>query len=131
MSSALARHDRILREAVAARDGYVFSSGGDGLAAAFSRSADAVAAAVTAQRALQTESWPPDTVLRVRMGLHTGEAEERDGNYFGSPLNRAARLMAAAQGGQIVVSEVTATLIGHIDGFGLIDLSTASLARPG
>jgi predicted ATPase/class 3 adenylate cyclase len=122
MRLALARHDRILRDAVAAESGYVFSSGGDGIAAAFSRSADAVAAAVAAQRALQAESWPAEAELRVRMGLHTGEAEERDGNYFGSPLNRAARLMAAAQGGQIVVSEVTAALIGHMDSVGLIDL---------
>jgi predicted ATPase/class 3 adenylate cyclase len=122
MSSALACHDRILTDAVAAGSGYVFSSGGDGIAAAFSRSADAVTAAVAAQRALHAESWPPEAVLRVRMGLHTGETEERDGNYFGSPLNRAARLMAAAKGGQIVVSEVTAALIEHLDGVGLIDL---------
>jgi predicted ATPase len=108
MGMAIARHDELVRSTMEANGGYVFSTGGDGFAVAFSRSADAVTAAVAAQRALQAESWPAEAVLRVRMGLHTGEAEERDGNYFGSPLNRAARLMALAHGGQVVASAATA-----------------------
>jgi class 3 adenylate cyclase len=75
MSRALARHDELLREAVAAWHGMVFSKGGDGLAAVFARAADAVEAAVAAQRALEVEPWP--VTIRVRMAVHTGEAEER------------------------------------------------------
>ena len=122
MGAALARHDRLLRDAVVGRGGRVFSSGGDGVGVAFARASDAVTAAVVAQRALQNEPWPPEVTLRVRMGLHSGAAEERDGNYYGAPLNRAARLMAAAHGGQIVVSDITAALAGRIDGVGLVDL---------
>ena len=97
METALARHDAILRDAVDGHDGLVFSTGGDGVAAVFGRSVDAVAAAVQAQRALQAEHWPEGASLSVRMGLHTGEVQERDGDYFGPPVNRAARVMAAAQ----------------------------------
>ena len=121
MRSALARHDVILTTAVERRGGYVFSSAGDGIAAAFQRSADGVAAAVDAQRALGAEAWPDGAVLRVRMGVHTGEADERDGNYFGTPLNRAARLMAAAHGGQILVSDITAGLLEGAPGIALVD----------
>ena len=63
------------------------------------------------QRALDEEAWPGPVTLRVRMALHTGEANERAGDYFGPPLNRAARLMSAAHGGQILCSEVTARLL--------------------
>jgi predicted ATPase/class 3 adenylate cyclase len=127
MRPAQARHDELLRSAIEAHGGYVFSVAGDGLGAGFQRSADAVAAAVDAQRALVAEPWPEGAPLRVRMGLHTGEAEERDGNYFGSPPNRAARLMAAAHGGQIVVSDITAGLLGDGAGIGLIDLGSHRL----
>ena len=84
MRAALARHDELLGRAIAAHGGYVFSTAGDGVAAAFQRSADAVAAAVDAQLALGAEAWPDGVALRVRMGLHSGEAEEPDGNYLGS-----------------------------------------------
>jgi hypothetical protein len=104
----MARHDELVRLAVQAHGGYVFSTGGDGFAAAFARAGDAIAAAVGAQAALAGESWPADTRIGVRMGLHTGEAEERDGDYFGSAVNRAARLMALAHGGQVVASAATA-----------------------
>ena len=86
------------------------------MAAAFRRAGDAVAAAVEAQRALTAEAWPQAAQLRVRMGLDTGEAFESDGDYHGTPLNRAARLMAAAGGGQIVMSEVTASLLATAAG---------------
>jgi len=128
MRDALVRHDEILATSVAAHGGVVFATGGDGVAAAFQRSGDALAAAVAAQRALQSERWPNGTELRVRMGLHTGEADERDGDYFGSPLNRAARLMAAAHGGQVVVSDVTAALLPSLGGVELVDLGNVALA---
>jgi class 3 adenylate cyclase len=72
----------------------VFSTGGDGVCAAFARSLDGVAAALNIQRSVGAEAWPADVVLRVRIGIHTGEAQERDGNFFGPPVNEAARIMA-------------------------------------
>ncbi len=110
MRTALERHDSILRSAIDGHDGYVFSTGGDGFAAAFTRAGDALQAAVDAQASLTNEAWPDSAPLRVRMGLHTGEVEEREGDYFGPAVNRAARLMAAAHGGQVVCSAVTASL---------------------
>jgi class 3 adenylate cyclase len=104
MRAALSRHDELLREAVAGHDGVVFSSMGDGVAAVFSSASAAVAAALDAQRLLEGEVWPTATPVRVRMGLHTGEAELRDGDYFGTAVNRAARLMAIGHGGQVLVS---------------------------
>ena len=109
---ALERHDSILRSAIDGNNGYVFSTGGDGFAAAFARAGDALLAAVDAQAALADEAWPDNAPLRVRMGLHTGEVEEREGDYFGPAVNRAARLMAAAHGRQVVCSDVTASLAG-------------------
>ena len=111
MRSALERHDEILRSAIVGHGGYVFSTAGDAFAAAFSRAGDAVAAAVDAQRALGVESWPAGTMVRARMGLHTGEAQERDGDYFGSVLNRAARIMGLAGGGQVLMSAATGELV--------------------
>ena len=92
MQIAVERHDAIVREAIESGGGYVFSTAGDGLAAAFGRAGDALDAAVVAQRRLETEPWPEPVVISVRMGLHTGEAQERDGSYFGTALNRAARI---------------------------------------
>jgi predicted ATPase/class 3 adenylate cyclase len=112
MRVALARHDSILKESIRHHEGTVFSEMGDGLAAAFARAAQAVAAAVEAQQALCAESWPQDvTPIRVRMSLHSGEGEERDGDYFGTAVNRAARLMAIGHGGQVLVSGATAGLV--------------------
>jgi predicted ATPase/class 3 adenylate cyclase len=111
MRRAVARHDELLRQAIARRDGHVFSTAGDGLAAAFARSADAVAVGVEVQHLFGAEPWPEETPIRVRMGLHTGEAEERDGDYFGSAPNRAARLTAIGHGGQFLCSQVTADLV--------------------
>ena len=96
MAAALARHDEIVRAAIDRHGGWIFSVGGDGFGVAFARAADALASAIDAQRALQHEAWPGPVELRVRMGMHTGEAEERDGTYFGHSVNVAARLMAAA-----------------------------------
>jgi predicted ATPase len=122
MRAAVARHDEIIKEEIGAHRGRVFATGGDGMAAAFHRSADAVAAAVAAQRILSVEPWPARIDLRVRMGIHVGETEERGGDYFGTAVNRAARLTAVAAGGQIVVSEVTAGLLGPEADVLLLDL---------
>lgn len=122
MRLALARHDEILRGAIEANGGVVFATGGDGVAAAFGSSTDGVSAAVAAQRSLQSELWPGGVELRVRMGVHTGEAEERGGDYFGAPVNRAARLMAAAHGGQVVLSDTTTSVLAPMVGVALVDL---------
>ena len=110
MRRTLERHDALLRSAIDSNGGHVFSTGGDGIGAAFARAGDAVVAAVHAQQAFGAEPWPDGAPLRVRMGLHTGETAERDGDYFGTAVNRAARLMATAHGGQVVCSRATADL---------------------
>jgi predicted ATPase len=112
MRSALSRHDQLLRKVIAEHDGTVFSAMGDGMAAAFGWASAAVSAALAAQRWLAAEPWPTGTPLRVRMGLHTGESEWRDGDYFGTVVNRAARLMAIGHGGQVLCSAATAELVG-------------------
>src|SRR5215472_6693395 len=110
MRLALAAHDAILREAVRETGGYLFKHTGDGIAAAFVSPRAAVGAAIAAQRALE---------LPVRMGICTGEAELRDGDYFGTPVNRAQRIMAAGHGGQILVAGSSAALT---DGYDFVDL---------
>jgi predicted ATPase/class 3 adenylate cyclase len=124
MQGALARHDTILRDAVESRRGHVVKMTGDGLHAAFATAEEAVAAALAAQQSLHGESWGPTGPLLVRMGVHTGAAEARDGDYFGSSVNRAARLMSAAHGGQIVVSHATEELVRDDlgNGVSLVDL---------
>jgi predicted ATPase/class 3 adenylate cyclase len=112
MRVALERHDAVLRGAIDERGGYVFATGGDGFAVAFARAGDALAAAIDAQRALAVEPWPQGATIRVRMGVHTGEAVERDGDYFGPSVNRTARLRAIAHGGQVLCTRSTATLAG-------------------
>jgi class 3 adenylate cyclase len=119
MGRALARHDVILGAAIEAHGGVVFATGGDGFSAVFGRAAAALTAAQEAQKGLAREAWPAGVALRVRMGVHTGEAEERGGDYFGPALNRAARLMMLGHGGQILCSATTA---GVVEGSGLVDL---------
>ena len=106
MRVALAAHDEVLRAAIEAHGGLLFKHTGDGVCAAFASPRSAVDAAVAAQRALE---------LPVRMGLATGEAELREGDYFGTVLNRAARVMAAGHGGQILLAESTAGLLSGVD----------------
>jgi predicted ATPase/class 3 adenylate cyclase len=135
MKVALARHDEILRDAVEGRRGRVVKSTGDGTHAVFVRAEDAVSAAATAQAAMATEPWGVTGPLRVRMGLHTGSAELRGGDYYGASLNRAARLMGIGHGGQVLVSHVTAELVGDAleGGVGLVDLGEhrlRDLSRP-
>ena len=107
MRVALARHDVLLREAIGQHRGYIFKTGGDAFYAAFATAPDGVAATLAAQQALAVEPWPGGAVIRVRMGLHTGVAELRDGDYFGLPLNRVARMMNAGHGGQTLISLAT------------------------
>jgi predicted ATPase/class 3 adenylate cyclase len=115
MRLALAAHDEVLRRAIEAHGGWLFKHTGDGVCAAFASPTSAVDTAVAAQRELE---------LPVRMGLATGEAELRDGDYFGAVLNRAARVMAAGHGGQILLAESTAGLLTGVD---LIDLGPRRL----
>src|SRR5438034_5266241 len=107
MTEALPRHDALLRQCIESRGGHIFKTAGDAFCAAFATAASAVEAALAAQRALRAERWPEQAAIRARMALHTGAAEIRDGDYFGSPLNHVARLVAAGHGGQTLVSEIT------------------------
>ncbi len=118
MRPALERHDRILRDAIEASAGCVVKTTGDGMLAVFGEAHDALAASLAAQRALQAAASdaargdaPPPLVLKVRMGLHTGVADVREGDYFGPSVNRTARVMAAAHGEQILLSGATAALL--------------------
>ena len=134
MHDALARHDELVRTAVETRGGHIVKTTGDGAHAAFGHAVAAIAAAVDAQRALTAESWPEAVELRVRIGIHTGPAEQRDGDYYGTAVNRAARLMSVAHGGQIVVSLATEQLVrDELDDVELLDLGEhrlRDLARP-
>src|SRR5262245_49449414 len=95
MRAAVARHDALLRRAVSDHGGHVVKATGDGLHAAYARAPDALAAALAAQRALLSEAWDLPTPLQARMGLHSGAAEERDGDYYGPSVNRAGRVRQA------------------------------------
>jgi predicted ATPase/class 3 adenylate cyclase len=113
MGSALAQHDRLLRTAIESRGGTVIKTTGDGILARFDDPVAAVEAGIAAQRSLRAAAWGETGPLRVRMALHSGEAEERDGDYFGAALNRVARILAIAHGDQIVCSAVAAVLVGE------------------
>jgi predicted ATPase len=115
MRSALAAHDDVLRQAITGYGGSLFKHTGDGVCAAFSSPRAAVNAAISAQRSLE---------LPVRMGIATGEAEARGGDYFGAVLNRTARVMSAGHGGQILLDGQTAGLLSGVD---LVDLGPRRL----
>ena len=100
MQTALARHDALLRQCIEGHGGHVVKSVGDGVCAAFDSATDALEASIAAQQVLAAESWPEPVQIRVRMALHSGPAEMRDGDYFGPTLNRVARLLALGRGGQ-------------------------------
>src|ERR671910_1782991 len=104
MQAAWARHDELLKRAIEEHGGYVFKTVGDAFCCAFLTAPDALEAALEAQRLLLEERWAESNPLRVRMALHTGAAEERDGDYFGPPVNRVARLLSAGHGGQVLLS---------------------------
>ena len=115
MRAALAAHDEVLRQMIDAHGGFIFKHTGDGVCAAFASPRSAVDAAVAAQQELE---------LPVRMGMATGEAEQRDGDYFGVVLNRAARVMGAGHGGQILLADSTAALLSGVE---LADLGSRRL----
>jgi TolB-like protein/class 3 adenylate cyclase/Flp pilus assembly protein TadD len=110
MRSALARHDEIVHQGVETHAGHVFKAAGDAFFAAFTTPWLALNAALAMQHALQAEAWPAQSPIRVRMALHTGAAELRNGDYFGTTLNQAARMLATGHGGQTLVSSVTQEL---------------------
>ncbi|MBC5823121.1 MAG: adenylate/guanylate cyclase domain-containing protein [Candidatus Eremiobacteraeota bacterium] len=111
MSDAVARHDSLMRRAIETRGGTVFKTIGDAFCAVFATAAEAVGAALDAQRAIATDDWSAVDGVRVRMALHTGTADERNGDYFGPAVNRVARLLAIGHGGQVLVSGVTTDLV--------------------
>ncbi len=112
MAPALARHDAILIEAVDQAKGKVLKTTGDGMIAVFDSVDEAITAGIQAQETLSAEKWGPTGPLRVRMGVHSGDTENRDGDYFGPAMNRTARIMAAGHGGQVLLSGVAAGLAG-------------------
>ncbi len=110
MKVALARHDSVMRDVIGVHSGFVFKTVGDAFCAAFPTASDALATVTAAQRILQAEDWK-ETPIKVRMGLHTGAAEEHDGDYFGPTVNRVARIMSVAYGEQILLSTATVELV--------------------
>ena len=113
MPTALERHDRIVAEAVEGNGGFLIRARGEGDSwfAVFSAASNAIRGAVKAQSILSREQWPDGIEIKVRIALHTGEAELREGTYYGSPVNRCARLRATAHGGQVILSLATQRLI--------------------
>ena len=131
MRAAMARHDELIETIVAQSEGVVVRPRGEGDSrfAVFTRASDAVTAAIAIQRQFSGESWAVPFPLRVRMALHTGEADLRDGDYYGTAVNRCARLRSVAHGGQILLSQITHCLVAEAlpDGVGLRDLGEHSL----
>nr|WP_123025282.1 BTAD domain-containing putative transcriptional regulator [Mycolicibacterium stellerae] len=137
MAAALARHDEIVEQVVTFRAGRLIKTRGEGDAtfSVFDRPSGAAAAAIELQEAIRREPWPLADPMRIRVALHTGEVEFRDGDYFGRAVNRAARLRSLATGGQILCSGATAELVIDTlaDDVVLADLGTRqlkNLARP-
>jgi predicted ATPase/class 3 adenylate cyclase len=111
MQAVLASHDEVIRWAIEDHGGYVFKTMGDAFCAAFPTGPDALECALDTQRRLLSSPREQTSPLKVRIALHTGAAEERDGDYFGPPLNRVARLLSSAHGGQVLVSLATQELV--------------------
>jgi predicted ATPase/class 3 adenylate cyclase len=110
MGAALGQHDKLLRQAIEEHGGAVIKTTGDGMLAVFADPVSGVDAALEAQRTLRDATWGETGQLRVRMALHAGAAETRDGDYFGPALNRVARILAIGHGGQVICSAVAAVL---------------------
>ncbi len=131
MRAALTRHDTLAADHVGGHEGLLIKSRGEGdsLFAVFGAAPDAVHAACALQRALAAEAWPAETPLRVRMALHTGEADLRERDYYGVAVNRCARLRSLAQGGQILLSSLTRSLVHDVlpDGAALVALGAREL----
>src|SRR5262245_47954984 len=137
MRAALVEHDALIEFLTAQHGGRVVRPRGEGDSrfCVFRRATDAVAAAAAIQRALYAEAWPPEAPLRVRVALHAGEADLREGDYYGGAVNRAARLRAIAHGGQTLLSMATEELVRDTlpAGVTLRDLGEhrlSDLARP-
>jgi predicted ATPase/class 3 adenylate cyclase len=111
MAAALGRHDEMLRDAIEQNRGYVVKTMGDAFHAAFRTAQEAAATARMIQQRVASEPWPAPIELRVRIALHTGHCEERDGDYYGPAVNRVARLAAVGHGGQVLVSGTTAEIL--------------------
>jgi SARP family transcriptional regulator, regulator of embCAB operon len=111
----LQEHHRCVREAIAAHGGHEVDTAGDGFFIAFARARDAIDMAVAVQRALATARWQGGAAVRVRIGIHTGEAAISDGTYIGLAVHRAARIGAAGHGGQVLVSPATSALLEDAD----------------
>src|SRR5438105_7539186 len=115
MRTALARHDALLRAAIESHGGFIFKTGGDAFCAAFPAATSAAVAALLGQQRLLAAAPSPlrtQLELKVRMAIHAGEAELRDGDYFGPALNRVARLLAAGHGGQVLLSGAAREAVG-------------------
>jgi predicted ATPase/class 3 adenylate cyclase len=128
-TGTLDNHDRLMREAIAEHAGTAVTTGGDSFFAVFATAPDAVKAALAAQRKLADHPWPSGAVVRVRMGIHTGAASIAGGSYAGLDVHRAARIMAAAHGGQVLLSEVVRALatVAFNDGVTTRDLGAHRL----
>ena len=122
MRTALAQHDELLAKAIEEHGGRVFKHTGDGVLTVFSDTPAAARAAVAAQRRLADAAWSGIDPLKVRMGIDAGEAEARGGDFFGPALNRAARIMASAHGGQIVLSAAANDALQHEAGIQILNL---------
>ena len=124
MKTVLARHDDLVRAAVEGSNGQVVKTTGDGFHAAFASAQDGLSACIHAQQSLLKETWEQTGPLLVRMGLHIGESQQRGGDYYGTAVNRAARLMSAANGGQVLLSAAFAGIVSDQlpDGVSLQDL---------
>lgn len=135
MKGAVERHDQILRTAVETSGGQVVKTTGDGMMAVFAGAGDAATASIHAQRDLALEPWAETGPLRARMGIHAGQADERNGDFFGPTVNRTARIMAVGHGGQVLLSASAAALLEERspDGVRLQDLGEhrlKDLGRP-
>ncbi len=111
MPRALERHDSVMRDVISACNGRVFKEVGDAFHAVFADPAQAIMASIAIQRSLKAETWETPEPIRVRIALHAGDAQERDGDYFGPTLNRTARVLAAGHGGQILLSQAVERLV--------------------
>ena len=123
----LAEHRQLVRAAIAGHGGHEVDTQGDAFFAVFGEAKQAVLCALEVQRSLAAHDWPPGTRVRVRMGIHTGHSIPADGMYTGLAVHRAARICAAARGGQVLISQATQTLVedeeeGEEQGFTLADL---------
>ena len=129
MKAALQKHDLLLQRACLVNDALFIKSTGDGMLAVFPSAVQAACMAVEAQRSLNGADWGETGPLRVRIGAHSGEAEQRQGDYFGQPVNRTARVMALAHGGQVLFSSAAAGLLQDNlpVGFHLVDLGEQRL----